>query len=52
MQYGTASSNMVNFIYKKYAEWIYFQNQMIFGNTDVKDIRDFFPYHRDDVQFF
>ncbi|MGN2498837.1 YkgJ family cysteine cluster protein [Serratia nevei] len=50
MQYGTAKANMGNFIYKTAAEWIYFQVQQATGRVDIADIRDFFPYDREDIQ--
>lgn len=52
VQYGTLKANMGNIIYKTAAQWIYFQNKMIFGSLNIKDIRDFFPYKRNDIQAF
>ena len=52
MQYGAQSANMRNFIYKTAAEWIYFQTYHTFGGIEFRDIRDFFPYDREDIQGF
>lgn len=52
MQYGAQNANMGNFIYKTAAEWIYFQTQHVFGGLEIRDIRDYFPYDRKDIQGF
>lgn len=48
MQYGTARSGMGNVVYFGAASWIHFQNNCAGGQ--IKDIRDFFPHGRDEVQ--
>lgn len=50
MQYGAQSSSMGNFIYLTAARWIYHQTQHSFGSLEFRDIRDFFPYGREDIQ--
>lgn len=52
LQYGVKSANMGNHIYKTMAEWIYFQTYQAIGKIETKDIRDFFPYSREDIQRF
>ncbi len=52
MQYGSQSANMGNHIYKTIAEWIYFQTYHCTGKLETKDIRDYFPYPREDIQRF
>ncbi len=41
-----------NHIYKTIAEWIYFQTYHCTGKLETKDIRDYFPYPREDIQRF
>ncbi|CAH0300412.1 hypothetical protein SRABI13_04367 [Erwinia aphidicola] len=52
LQYGAQSANMGNYIYKTIAEWVYFQTYHGTGKLEVKDIRDFFPHSRKDIQAF
>lgn len=52
LQYGSQNADMGNYIYKTIAEWVYFQTLHTTGKLDVRDIRDFFPYSRGDVQDF
>lgn len=48
-QYGSQESNMGNPLFLGAKSWIYFQNQQITGGV-VRDIRDFFPHSRQDIQ--
>jgi hypothetical protein len=52
MQYGAQNSNMGNFIYHTAARWVYHQTKHTFGKMDFRDIRNFFPYERDDIQTY
>lgn len=52
LQYGVQKAGMGNVIYKTVSEWIYFHTYNTLGNIEFRDIRDFFPYDRDDVQSF
>ncbi|MBW3779595.1 YkgJ family cysteine cluster protein [Aeromonas veronii] len=52
LQYGVQKAGMGNFIYKSASEWIYFHTYHAFGHIEFRDIRDFFPYDRSDIQSF
>lgn len=52
LQYGVQRANMGNHIYNTITEWVYFQTYHCTGKLEPKDIRDVFPYPREDIQRF